>query len=451
MKSHWWLPDTIMIRAAVILAGALITISLVGYWIYKAGAENLARNARDTGLAERIISIKRAIASTHIDEERDKAAHALATASLDVHWSKLSLVLGNTPVSERALAMEVRLRELAPEIGQESFRVGFADEGSTNSSADSSPHLMLISIKLEDGSWINFASPTFGTAPNLGGSTLIFAGMIGLIVGGISITLLTWVTHPLSELALAAERFNLEGVQDDVDENGPAEVRRAAHAFNTMANRIRKLVTERTQALAAVSHDLRTPITRLRLRSELLEDDSTRALIDQDLSEMEELIDSTLEFLKMGVSTEREKPIDIAVMITTLVNNEVDHGGNISRTGAEHAIIKGKPISIKRAFWNVIGNAMKYAKTVIVDVELEGAFLRVDVVDDGPGISETEVDRVFEPFYRIEGSRSRKTGGSGLGLTIAKAIVLEHNGSINLSNERSGGLRVSIRLPLISS
>ena len=443
------LPDTIIGRAAVILAGALFALHILGFWAYRTGVEGLATNARDAGLAERIVSIKRAIASTEKDDERDKAAHALATASLDVHWSKVSLVLGSAPPSDRALAMEARLKEFAPDIATESFRVGFADEGIPYAAeGEKSRHLMLVSIKLDDGSWINFASPTFGTAHHLASNILGFAGLIGLSIGGVAIFLLRRATLPFRDLALAAERFSLDSKNTSVSEDGPAEVRRAALAFNAMAARIRKLVAERTQALAAVSHDLRTPITRLRLRSELLDDEPTRALIDEDLREMESMIDSTLEFLRMGVSSEVAKSIDLAAMLATIVNNEADNGRAIRLKGLSHAAIQGKPVSLKRAFTNVIGNALKYAEDVTVHLKPDGGFISIEVIDNGPGIAESEFEKVFEPFYRIEGSRSRETGGSGLGLTIAKAILTEHGGSIVLANRKEGGLRVSIQLPL---
>jgi len=186
----------------------------------------------------------------------------------------------------------------------------------------------------------------------------------------------------------------------------------------------------------------------LRLRSELLDDEPTRALIDEDLREMESMIDSTLEFLRMGVSSEVAKSIDLAAMLATIVNNEADNGRAIRLKGLSHAAIQGKPVSLKRAFTNVIGNALKYAEDVTVHLKPDGGFISIEVIDNGPGIAESEFEKVFEPFYRIEGSRSRETGGSGLGLTIAKAILTEHGGSIVLANRKEGGLRVSIQLPL---
>lgn len=442
------LPDTIVGRAIVILAGALIALHVLGFWAYRAGVESLATNARDSGLAERIVSIKRAIASTTNEDERDKAAHALATASLDVHWSKVSLVLGNAAPTERELAMEARLKELAPDIASESFRVGFADEGVPSVNSEKSRHLLLVSVRLDDGSWINFASPTFGTAHHLTGNILIFAAIIGLGIGSIAIFLLGRATRPFRDLALAAEKFSIDSEHPGVSEDGPAEVRRAAGAFNAMAKRIRKLVSERTQALAAVSHDLKTPITRLRLRSELLDDETTRELVDADLREMEVMIDSTLDFLRMGISNEETKSVDVAALVATIANEEADKGRSISLKGLNHATILGKPVSLKRAFSNVIGNAIKFAEVVMVRVEADGNFILIEVLDDGPGIAESEFEKVFDPFYRVESSRSRETGGTGLGLTITKAIVSEHGGQIRLANRKRGGLRVTIRLPL---
>lgn len=448
-RASRWLPDTIVARAIMILAGALLAMSLVGYWVYRVGAEGLATTARDRGLAERIVSIKRAVTAIPDEVERDKAAHALATTSLEIHWSKVSLVLGNAPVTDRSSAMEARLKELVPEFGAESFRVGYADDGALNAGeGDAYRHMLLVSVRLEDGTWLNFASPTFGTAHHMAGNILVLAAIIGSGIILIAILLLRWVTRPLRNLAIAAERFSLDEVRLPVDESGPAEVRRAAKAFNTMGERIRRLVAERTMALAAVSHDLRTPITRLRLRSELLDDEQTRNLIDDDLAEMEAMINSTLEFLRMGVSRDEAKAFDLATMLKTIVDGEADRGRSIRLKGISHTPVLGKPIAMKRALWNIVGNALKYGTEVAVDVRLDGAFVLVEVLDDGPGIPDADFEKVFEPFYRIESSRNRQTGGSGLGLTIAKAILSEHGGTIELHNRQGGGLRVSVRLPV---
>ena len=272
----------------------------------------------------------------------------------------------------------------------------------------------------------------------------------GVAIVVVAVLLLRWATRPLRELALAAERFSLDQIPQPLNETGPAEVRRAARAFNTMRERIQRLVSERMQALAAVSHDLRTPITRLRLRSELMEDEATRDLVDADLAEMESMIDSTLEFLRGGVSSEAIRPIDIVSVIETIVDDHADQGHSVSLIGISQGRVLGRLLSIKRAFWNVIGNAVKYGGQARVAIAEIPSGLAITVEDDGPGIPDGDRERVFQPFVRLEESRGRETGGSGLGLTIARAVVRAHGGEITLANRPEGGLRVTIILPQLA-
>lgn len=258
-------PDTVASRAIMILVAALLAFHLLGFWAYRVGFESLAMAARDRGLAEHIVSIKRAIASTFDAPERDRVAHDLSSASLEVHWSNVSLVLGNAPATERAQIMEARLKELAPELAAESFRVGFADDGALGSgNADAYRHMMLVSVRLTDGSWVNFSSSALGANPHIDWSVIAVTICFGVGIVVVALLLLRWATRPLRDLAIAAERFSIDQTPQPLPENGPIEVRRAARAFNTMRERIQRLVTERMQAMAAVSHDLRTPITRLR-------------------------------------------------------------------------------------------------------------------------------------------------------------------------------------------
>jgi signal transduction histidine kinase len=441
-------PDTVASRAILILVAALLAFHLLGYWAYRVGVENLATASQDRGLAERIVSIKRAIASLPQAPERDRVAHDLSSASLAVHWSKVSLVLGSAPMTERTRAMETRLKELAPELAAESFRVGFADDGALAAGETNAyKHMMLVSVRLDDGSWVNFSSSALGASQHLdwGLTAIMICFAVAIVI--VALLLLRWATRPLRDLALAAERFSLDQTPQPLPENGPVEVRRAARAFNTMRERIRSLVTERMQAMAAVSHDLRTPITRLRLRSEFLEDEAARALIDADLGEMEAMIDSTLDYLRGGTSSEPLRPVDLASVIETIVDDQVDQGNPVSLTGLNSAPVQGRVLSLKRAASNIIGNAVKYGQAVTVSIADAGDSFAIIVEDEGPGIAEADRERVFHPFVRLEESRGRQTGGSGLGLTIALAIVLSHDGRIELENRLEGGLRVTLQLP----
>ncbi|WP_089174924.1 ATP-binding protein [Bosea sp. AS-1] len=441
-------PDTVASRAIMVLVAALLAFHLLGFWAYRVGVESLATAARDRGLAEHIVSIKRAIASAPAGPERDRAAHDLSSASLEVHWSKVSLVLGSAPMTERTKAMEARLKELAPELAAESFRVGFADDGALGSgNADAYRHMMLVSVQLADGSWVNFSSSALGAHQNIDWSVIAVTICFGVGIVIVALLLLRWATRPLRDLAIAAERFSLDQTPQPLPENGPIEVRRAARAFNTMRERIQRLVTERMQAMAAVSHDLRTPITRLRLRSELLNDDATRDLIDADLAEMEAMIDSTLEYLRGGVSSEVIRPIDLASVIETIVDDHIDQGHRVSLTGLASAPVLGRVLSLKRAFSNIISNAIKYGEIASVTIAEIDHQLVIIVEDEGPGIPQADMERVFQPFVRLEESRGRETGGTGLGLTIAASVIQTHGGHISLTNRANGGLCVTITFP----
>jgi signal transduction histidine kinase len=440
-------PDTVAGRAILILVAALLAFHFLGYWAYHVGVESLATAARDRGLAERIVSIKRAIASLPEAPDRDRTAHDLSSASLEVHWSKVSLVLGSAPRTARTQAMEAHLRELVPDLAAGSFRIGFADDGALGAgNADAYRHMMLVSARLDDGSWVNFSSSVLGATQPADWSVIATAICFAVGIVVVALLLLRWATRPLRDLALAAERFSLDETPHPLPERGPSEVRRAARAFNTMRERIQRLVGERMQALAAVSHDLRTPITRLRLRSELLDDDATRGLIDADLGEMETMIDSTLEYLRGGVSSEPIRPIDLVSVVETIVDEQIDQGRRISLAGIEQGRVLGRLLALKRAFWNIIGNAVKFGDEVTVEINETRTELIVVVADDGPGIPEAEMERVFHPFVRLEESRGRETGGSGLGLTIAHAVIRSHGGEIHLANRREGGLKVRISL-----
>ncbi len=443
-----FLPDTVVTRAVAILVAALIAVHVMGYWAYRVGVSAVAERAQDRALAEQLVSIKRAVANIPNTAERDRAAHALSSSSLEVHWSQISLVLANAPLTKRAKATADRLKELVPDLAAESFRIGFADDGAIASGeAEPYRHMLLVSMRLEDQSWVNFSAPRLGIMPPFDPALLALTVCLAIVIIVIAALLLAWVTRPLRDLAMAAERFSLDGKLDSLDESGPSEVRRAAQAFNRMRERIRKLVAERTQALAAVSHNLRTPITRVRLRSELLDDTVIRDQIDADLLEMESMIDSTLEFLKSGESAETRRLLDLSSIAQTCVDNAKEAGRDIAFSGKESLSVEGQHIALKRAVGNLIGNALKYATSVRVEARRDGAFAELVVLDDGPGVPSDKLESVFDPFLRIETSRSKETGGVGLGLTIARSIARAHGGEVMLANRVEGGLSALLRLP----
>ncbi len=231
-------------------------------------------------------------------------------------------------------------------------------------------------------------------------------------------------------------------------EDGPAEVREAVQAFNAMQQRIRGGIEERERFLAAVSHDLKTPVTRLRLRSELLEDAGLRERFVRDLDEMQDMLGSALDFLQGKAAHETVKPLDLTALVESMVDDYADLGQAVSLHAPEALRITGRPQALRRAIGNLVENALKYGRQATIEISQKEGSLRIAVDDEGPGLPDTELEKVFEPFYRIESSRSRDTGGVGLGLAIVRQVARGHGGDVVLENRAGGGLRALLWLPL---
>jgi signal transduction histidine kinase len=221
----------------------------------------------------------------------------------------------------------------------------------------------------------------------------------------------------------------------------------AAGAFNDMQAALRRLVANRTQMLAALSHDLRTPLTSLRLRAEAVEAGDERDKMLATIAEMNAMIEATLAFARDEAAAEPRRRTDLSALVQSVVDDFADAGAAASMAPAPPVVAECQPAGLKRALRNLVENAVKYGMAARVAIAADGEEVAISVDDDGPGIPEAELVRVFEPFYRLEGSRSRETGGIGLGLAIAAAVAAAHGGAITLANRREGGLRATLRLP----
>ena len=267
------------------------------------------------------------------------------------------------------------------------------------------------------------------------------------VVFAVTLVAARWVTRPLKTLAAAAEDLGNDLNRPPLDEGGPLEVSRAARAFNAMQAKLAALISDRTRIFSAMSHDLKTPITRLRLRTEMLDDAALRDKFAQDLKEMEEMVGAALDFMRGLDSSEPAQPVDIMALIESIVRDAREVGGDVRIEGAARASFTGHPQSLKRCLTNLVDNAVKYGTGATIAVEDGVQALSICVRDAGPGLAEAELERVFEPFYRVEASRNRATGGSGLGLTIARNIARAHGGDVVLRNRASGGLAAELTLP----
>jgi signal transduction histidine kinase len=303
------------------------------------------------------------------------------------------------------------------------------------------------SLRLSDGSWLNFGFPLPPLQPFW--ETRIFLLILAttLIALAISVWAVRRASAPLSVFTSAADRLGLDMNAPPLTERGPREVRQAAHAFNDMQRRLQRFVRDRIQMLAAISHDLRTPITRLKLRAELIEDEEQQRKMLADLDEMEAMIAATLAFARDEFAQEPRAALDLAALLQTICDEAADAGVAASYDGPSRFAFNGRPTALKRAFTNLVENAVKYGGGARVALTAVGASVTVTVDDGGPGIAEAELDRVFDPFYRIESSRSRETGGVGLGLAVVRSVVRGHGGDITLANRPEGGLGATVVLP----
>ncbi len=263
----------------------------------------------------------------------------------------------------------------------------------------------------------------------------------------VSMIAVRWATRPLKTLADAADELGKNINRPPLAETGPTEVASAARAFNTMQSRLAAYLRERTQVLAAMSHDLKTPITRLRLRAELLEDAQLRTKFENDLHEMEAMVASALDFLRGMDNGETVRPVDMNTLLDSLQADLRETGGAVSIEGRAASPYPGRPQALKRCLSNLLENAIKYGKSAQVIVDDNKEWLQIRILDEGPGLPPEQLEKVFEPFYRVEGSRNRDTGGTGLGLAIAKNVVELHGGHITLRNHAAGGLEAVMALP----
>jgi len=314
-----------------------------------------------------------------------------------------------------------------------------------------------------DGPRIGFALPD-GTGVTMrlkpdGDRPPFWAGpwMMTLLLAAISVVLLSlWtaraLTIPLSSFADAAENFSLSRTLSSLPERGPEEVRRAARALNRMRDRITGLIDDRTKMLAAISHDLRTPITRMRLRSEFIDDQAQRDRMSADLDQMRSMLDSVLSFLRNDRKLEVMTLVDIAIVLQLVADQFTDMGHSVTYVGPEHAIAMARPDDIRRSITNLVENAIRFANNTTVRLATWQGHAIIDVDDDGPGIAAAEKGKVLEPFVRGDDARNMdEASGFGLGLSIARAIALAHGGALSLHDLAPRGLRARLQFPLNES
>jgi hypothetical protein len=432
-------PNGLVGRITLVLLAA-VALEFAGSTILYEQAEVLLP---DNSRAERITSQLAAagqVLSLTPPQRRPEIADLLSTDELRLRWkgpavtdSASSVDLGK--MRDRLLAWQPRLAEYSLHL-----------DGARHNAAGG-PRDLLGTLRLMDGTHLGFEATEMVSGPPVVYDTLLSTAILATCVLLASTMLVRTLGLPLRALAQAADAIG-HGPPVSVAIRGPHEVRQVPRAFNAMQARIAHLVVDRTQVLAAVSHDLRTPISRLRLRSGFIEDAEMQQAIEDDVNEMEAMVGSVLAYLGGETDPETPRQVDIAALIMTLIDAAVDAGRDASYHGPDHALVMLRPIEVKRAIGDLIENALKYGSHARVTLECTPSLVSVVVEDGSPGIPDAELERVLEPFRRLEFSRNPETGGVGLGLAIARRAAERDGGQIVLRNRPDGGLSAELSFPI---
>lgn len=444
-----WVTDTIAGRTIIVLLFGLGTILGLAHYLYQKGLEREVAIGNIERLADRLIFLSDTI-TTLEPSMRDEAAHRLSGGPIELHWAREPLATAGGSLDSETVSLRDHLLSRVPKLTGGglivgSTRIGPVEDGRNRDASD--PHTTLLSLALADGSWLNVTLVNVQATRTVSPSILLSAGLGALGIIAISVLMGRWLTRPLEQLASGARQLFQTLHNADLPETGTREVRTLAAAINELQHRIGGLMTARTQMLAAVSHDLRTPLTRLRLRSARVQDRETRRSIETDLDEMEHMIDAVLEFLRTDKEAEAIEQVDLSAVLQTIADDAADAGQNVKVHAPLNLVIRGRHLALKRAFTNLVQNAVRYGGSAVVEASVGGNGIRIVIRDEGPGIVQDKLEAVFEPFYRVEASRGRATGGHGLGLTVARSIARAHGGDVVLVNRTPHGLDAVVTLP----
>jgi signal transduction histidine kinase len=445
-------PRSLFGQTLLILLAGLIVSHAVGSWIYTADREQAVRAVGGFATAQRIANLTRLI------QEAPRESRPRIVAALSDQGFRVSLSAQAPPVP--AADGDAEVAEAIKGYLADRLSLASARQPRVWASAAEGPpfgpwHMMMphgpmmrgfggfaafrdlqVAIPLSDGPWLTFATGLPGGGPAYSAQFLLSMAIMAVIILGVSVWAVRRVTAPLTALATAAERLGHDVSAPPLPEAGTAETRQAARAFNDMQMRLRNLIDNRTRLLAAISHDLRTPLTLLRLRAETVENAQERDKMLATIAEMDAMIGATLQLARDQSASEPRRQTDLTALLQSVVDDMRDAGFPVRLQPAEPIIYACQPAALKRAVRNLLDNAVRYGKSGTLEIRRAS------------GIPQQELTRVLEPFYRLDESRSRDTGGVGLGLAIAQSIVQTHGGTLTLSNRPEGGLRVTIALPL---
>ncbi|MDP1027777.1 ATP-binding protein [Sphingomonas sp. KR1UV-12] len=421
-----------------IIAILLLTSAIefgVSAILYERASTFSVRDDEARRLAEHLVIAHR-ILSERAPAERIAAADELTTSRYVVRWSPRPPLL--PPIAPALDGMYDQIVKWEPTLANDGLRLRFASPGSRSVIAGH--------MRLQDGSWMQFHTREALRTLDLALSRILLALVPALALTTIGGILIRRTLRPLRQLIDAAERIGREH-PEPVPERGAGDVRRLTQSFNAMQGRIVRLIDERTRALAAVGHDLRTPLARLRLRMDAMEDGALRRSMQGEVGEMEVMVASLLAFLGGEDDAEGASLVDVAVLCATIADDAQDHGHDVRYAGPDHLDASVRRVGFKRALTNLVGNALHHGQHVEIRLEPTADAIEIRVDDDGPGIPEEALRTVFEPFVRLDAARQRNTTGFGLGLSIVARAISAEGGAVTLVNRPEGGLSARVTIP----
>ena len=447
------LPRSLFGRIVLILAGGFLAIQLITTAIAISDRNALVFRAGANQAATRVGDVVRALMAASPTERR-RIMHAISSDTLKVTYGKPA---GSDAAAAEESELTLTARDalalaLQPGIG---FKMIDArpvylnpDSWYAREFGERPGVRMYAAVLLNDGVWITVESidpprTTFWITRMFRNLAIVDSVMVILCFFAVRV-----VTRPLSILASAAEDLGRNIDRPPLPETGANELVRASRALNVMQDRLKRYVDTRIKVLAAMSHDLKTPLTRMRLRSEMLDDAHIKGKFTKDLDELQQMVGSTLDYMRgLSEGTEALQPIDVSALLSSLKDDAQEAGHTVTVSGYARDPVMGRTQALKRCLQNLVDNALAYGRRADITLREEGGALHIAIRDDGPGIPESDIEKVFEPFYRVEGSRNRNTGGSGLGLSIARNIAQAHGGSVRLRNLARGGLEATLSIP----
>jgi signal transduction histidine kinase len=469
-----WLPRTLFGQMVLILLAGLLVSHLVGTLIFASDRAQAVRAIGGYAATQRIANLARLV-----DEAppawRSRIVAAASSPTLQVSLSSEPPAFAATAANADSQPIQRYLAEQLPAPLAQRLRVavsaaappiagsaaappiaGFAHHMATGGMPMRGPSWMTgigegpglqAAVQFSDGAWLSFVAALPTGVPSAPWPFVGALAVMAVVVVLTSIWAVGRVTAPLGVIARAAERLGRDVNAPPIAEAGTSEMRRAAQSFNQMQQRVRRLLDDRTRMLAALSHDLRTPLTLLRLRTEGLQEADERERMLATIGELDAMVGASLSFARDQAMAETWRRTELAALVAAIVDDMAEAGLKVTMAPAEPVVLECQPGALRRALVNLIDNAVKYGETAHVAIAVSASTVRIDIDDAGPGIPDADLQRVFEPFHRLEQSRSRETGGTGLGLSIALSIVQAHGGAITLANRAEGGLRASVLLP----